>query len=298
MTLAQENVVLSLFGTAPDGLTSVEMQKLMFLISQDYAAPLYEFIPFEQGCYSPTLAADVHKLAERNLVKAVSEAGGRKRWMLTEKGYTGEVNRRAVAAYVRWFREKYPLRENELLADVYRRYPYYCIKSKIVKSVLPNDRDAWEAIDKARPATKTPLASIGYEGRTLENYLNALIRNGITILCDVRKNPISRKYGFSKATLQRACDGIGVAYRHYPDLGIPSSERSALNCQSDYDALFARYERDILPAANDSIAEIARLVTNDECVAVTCFEANPAQCHRTRVLVSIARKTGVEPELI
>ena len=60
MTLAQENVVLSLFGTAPDGLTSVEMQKLMFLISQDYAAPLYEFIPFEQGCYSPTLAADVH----------------------------------------------------------------------------------------------------------------------------------------------------------------------------------------------------------------------------------------------
>ena len=298
MTLAQENVVLSLFGTAPDGLTPIEMQKLMFLISQEYITPLYDFIPYEQGCYSPTLASDVHKLADRNLVKTISAPDGQKRWKLTEEGLSGAVNRRAVAAHVAQFRRKYPLRGMELLADIYRKYPYYCIKSKIIKSVLPNDKDALAAIERAKPRTKTPLASIGYEGRTFENYLNSLIRHGITILCDVRKNPISRKYGFSKATLQRACDGIGVSYRHYPELGIPSSERCVLNCQSDYDALFERYEREILPTADDSVAEIARLVSDGECVALTCFEANLAQCHRTRVLASITRKTGVEVEHI
>ncbi|WP_348602891.1 DUF488 family protein [Bartonella tribocorum] len=40
--------------------------------------------------------------------------------------------------------------------------------------------------------------TIGYEGKSLENYLNCLLENNIKILCDVRKNPISRKYGFSK----------------------------------------------------------------------------------------------------
>ena len=33
-------------------------------------------------------------------------------------------------------------------------------------------------------------------------------------------------------------------------------------------------------------------------VAFTCFEANPAQCHRTRVINAITRKTGVEAEQI
>ena len=32
------------------------------------------------------------------------------------------------------------------------------------------------------------LCTIGYEGRTLENYLNRLIRDGVTQLCDVRRN--------------------------------------------------------------------------------------------------------------
>ena len=154
------------------------------------------------------------------------------------------------------------------------------------------------AIRNAAPKTHTPLASIGYEGRSFENYLNALIKNGIKVLCDVRRNPISRKYGFSKATLENACKGIGVEYRHYPDLGIPSYERQELRCQTDYDNLFARYEKDILPKVGESVCEIARLVTAEECVALTCFEANPAQCHRTRVLAAITRKTGVEAELI
>ena len=299
MTLAQENSILSLIGTDPDGLLPIEIQKLMFIFSQEECqTPLYDFIPYQQGCYSPTLAADIHKLADRRLLRYSLGGHEKRRWMLTEEGQVRVVAHRHTAVRFASFRRAYPLRGKELLLDVYHRYPYFCIKSEIAELLLRDDNAALDAIRNAVPKTHTPLASIGYEGRSFENYLNALIMNGIKVLCDVRRNPISRKYGFSKATLENACKGIGVGYRHYPDLGIPSYERQELRCQADYDNLFARYERDILPKADEYVCEIARLITAEECVALTCFEANPAQCHRTRVLAAITRKTGVEAELI
>ena len=299
MTLVQENSILSLVGTDPDVLMPIEIQKLMFVFSQEECeTPLYDFIPYQRGCYSPTLAADVHKLADRRLLVRSTEGGENRHWSLSEEGQIRVVAHCRTALRFASFRRAYPLRGKELLLDVYRRYPYFCIKSEIAEMLLRDDAAALDAIKSATPKARTPLASIGYEGRSFENYLNALIMNGIKVLCDVRRNPISRKYGFSKATLENACKGIGVEYRHYPDLGIPSYERQELRCQADYDNLFARYEKDILPKADEYVCEIARLVTAEECVALTCFEANPAQCHRTRVLVAITRKTGVEAELI
>lgn len=299
MTLAQENSILSLIGTEPDGLMPIEIQKLMFVFSREEGgAPLYEFIPYEKGCYSPTLAQDVHRLAARRLLREIYPGTEKKRWALTEEGQTSVMSRRVTAERFARFRKNYRLRGKELLTDVYRRYPYFAIKSKIADLILRDDPAALEAIESARPKTKTPLASIGYEGRTFEDYLNSLIKNGITVLCDVRKNPISRKYGFSKSVLQNACDKVGIEYRHFPELGIPSHERQDLRCQDDYDELFARYEKEVLPKEGEALSVIERLVENGECVALTCFEANPAQCHRTRVLQVVERTTGVSSELI
>ena len=193
---------------------------------------------------------------------------------------------------------RYTVRGDELIADVYRRYPYYAINSKIKEERLCGDTAALRAIEAARPTKKIPLASIGYEGRSLENYGNALIANGISVLCDVRKNPISRKYGFSRSTLEKACKDIGIEYRHYPELGIPSYERQSLSCQADYDALFGRYEKSVLQDQSGLIDILANLVVLDVGVAFTCFEADPKRCHRTRILNAIRRKTGVAVELI
>ncbi len=40
--------------------------------------------------------------------------------------------------------------------------------------------------------------TIGYAEKSLENYLNCFMENNSKALCNVRKNPISRKHGFSK----------------------------------------------------------------------------------------------------
>lgn len=46
--------------------------------------------------------------------------------------------------------------------------------------------------------------TIGYEGRTRDEYLALLVGAAVTLLVDVRRNPISRKKGFSKRTLEPA----------------------------------------------------------------------------------------------
>ena len=137
------------------------------------------------------------------------------------------------------------------------------------------------------------LVTIGYEGRSLESYLNALLRDSVTLLCDVRRNPLSRKYGFSKSTLSKACEHVGLRYEHLPELGIASEERQALKTQADYDALFAVYERDQLPRQTAALARIRGWIEQDgQRVALTCFEAVPCQCHRHCVAEALARAGG------
>ena len=279
----------------PDGYEPVEIQKLMFLFTRvEEDVPSYEFFPYLRGGYSSTLRKDMERLVVKGWIRELPM----KRWVLTESGAVEAYSRRTTQGRFRDFVSRFPYRRNELISYVYRRYPYWAINSAVKEEVLGCDAEALQAVENAKPQSHLELASIGYEGRSLENYLNALIREGITILCDVRKNPISRKYGFSKATLEAACKGIDIEYRHYPQLGIPSEERRELNCQADYDQLFDWYERMVLPQQTDVLVELSNLVSTGCGVALTCFEANPAQCHRTRVLSAIERRTGISAKLI
>jgi len=132
------------------------------------------------------------------------------------------------------------------------------------------------------------LYTIGYEGRTLDNYLTILLNNGVTTLCDVRRNPISRKPGFSRRALARGCEGVGIRYEHLPELGIASERRRGLRTQSDYDALFADYERTWLPLQEGALRTIHGWIADGERVALTCYENTPDRCHRHCVADALA----------
>lgn len=179
------------------------------------------------------------------------------------------------------------------MAETYRRFPYYATRSEIAERVLAGDVAALARIEAARPAVKpVAITTIGYEGRTLESYLNELLRSGVTLLCDVRRNPLSRKYGFSKGTLSKGCEGVGLRYEHLPELGISSEQRQGLETQADYDALFADYEREALPLQGPALAKIREWVRSGERVALTCYERLPAQCHRHCVSDALERELG------
>ena len=65
-----------------------------------------------------------------------------------------------------------------------------------------------------------PLYTIGYQGRSLEEFLAVLRREGIGCVVDVRRNALSRKPGFSKTALREALAGAGIDYLHLRRLGI------------------------------------------------------------------------------
>src|SRR5690606_40792860 len=70
-------------------------------------------------------------------------------------------------------------------------------------------------------------------GISLEEYLLRLLKNDIKVLVDVRNNPLSMKFGFSKGQLRKFCDNLGIKYVHIPEVGIRSEQRQELKSQAE-----------------------------------------------------------------
>jgi hypothetical protein len=283
----RQRLLLALLDALGGAVGDRDFRALLFLYCQEPASGRpYEFVPHEDGAFSFTSYADRRKLVERGFL-----ADDEQEWRLTESGLKAASTRdKDVADFVR---RAHGMRGDELLAETHRRSPYYAIRSEIAGRVLCGDRDAQGRIEAARPApTSGPISTIGYEGRSLEAYLNVLLHAGVTLLCDVRRNPLSRKYGFSKKTLAAGCEGVGIRYEHLPELGIASEQRRGLKTQAEYDALFAEYEREYLPTQGGALEKIAGWARAGERVALTCYEVLPEQCHRHCVSEALERTFG------
>jgi len=291
MLFERQRLLLTLLDALDGPVANTDFQKLLFLYTQQFEeSPTYEFVPYKFGGFSFTSYADKRKLAEAGFL-----TGDDNHWQLTETGRqiarTQAVKPLVVA---RFCREHAELRGNALIAEQYRKFPYYATRSEIVDKILP-DAESHQRVAQARPKkARAGLVTIGYESRSLEAYLNLLLKNSVTLLCDVRRNPLSRKYGFSKGTLSKACEGVGIRYEHLPELGIASEERRDLKTQADYDALFTEYERTSLPKQTEALARIRGWLEQSERVALTCYEARPDQCHRHCVAEALERQLGQE----
>jgi hypothetical protein len=285
---ARQQKMLLLLDALGGSAGRLDFQKLLFLYCQEPTSGRpYEFVPYRFGAFSFTSYADCRKLVERGLL-----VDDEQHWHLTDQGRraVGSTPDMHLTAFVRRHRS---LRGDALVAETYRRFPYYATRSEIAERVLRGDEDAMARIEAARRRECTPgVLTIGYEGHTLESYLNALLRSGVTVLCDVRRNPISRKYGFSRGTLSHGCEGVGVRYEHLPELGIASEQRRGLVSQADYDALFAEYVRSSLPKQTKALARIAEWVCAGERVALTCYEHLPQRCHRHCIAEALEQRLG------
>ena len=173
-----------------------------------------------------------------------------------------------------------------LMKHTYISFPFYAIKCEVAEKILT--REELEKISKARPKSdKTVLFTIGYEGISLEEYLVRLLKNDVKVLVDVRNNPLSMKYGFSKSQLKKYCSSLEIEYVHIPEVGIQSAQRQELNTQSDYDNLFAVYRKENLSSTKNFQNEILQLLKQNKRIALTCFEANICQCHRKHLAEAI-----------
>lgn len=243
--------------------TTTDLQKLIFLHTKNGYSSYYDFIPYKYGPYSFQLAEDISILQQNGfLVKRDSHI------------YTNDsqISENILNIDIK--------RGDSLIKKVYRNYPYYAINSEIIDRLFSSPELDLLKNGKSQLKQSTQvLFTIGYEGKTIESFINLLIKNDIRLLCDVRKNPISRKFGFSKNKIQHVLNTIGIKYIHIPELGIESQKRLNLESIYDYQQLFQEY-RISLPQRKKYLEYVYFLLSDNVRIALMCYEKEPQMCHR------------------
>jgi hypothetical protein len=272
----RQKSLLLLLREAGGRLTRTDFQKLLFLANIECEEPHFEFVPYRYGSYSFQAADDLEILERLGWIALDS----REITTLETLDVQKCLPTRDVSHIVRQMKRYQKLRGKKLIRYVYNKYPYYALKSEIAEEVLDAEGcNAIKAIRKKIRRHDDVVFTVGYEGRKLETYINLLIQNDVRVLADVRCNPLSRKFGFSKRALQSLLPKLGIEYRHLPELGIVSSKRRGLSSHQEFKALFREY-RNELPNRTAALSLLKELIAEHSRVALTCFEANHRDCHR------------------
>jgi len=288
----RRKIILALLQLFDGQLDKIRLQKLLFLFTQRQAKSEYNFIPYSFGCYSYSANADMTTMVSKGMLgedeksfEKIDKTDYLKQLKATDLKLLQEIK----ANYSK-------MSATALMKHTYLNFPFYAIKSKAAENILT--KEEFDKINKSKPkGYKTVLFTIGYEGISLEEYLVRLLKNDIKVLVDVRNNPLSMKYGFSKSQLKKYCGSLGIQYVHIPEVGIQSEQRQELNTQSDYDKLFAVYRKNNLSKTTDSQIHILNLLKEHKRIALTCFEANICQCHRKHLAEAIEKLPAFEYEV-
>jgi hypothetical protein len=266
-TYKRQRFLLAFVRQLGSGVAATDLQKLVFLHTMEGDSDYYEFVPYKFGSYSFQLKDDLDILHRDGFVFL--------------ENTKDETRIKAIGDFDK--EDSYRIateRGSDLIRRAYREYPYYAINSEITGRLFRGEELArFNGSKRTYVKTGQILFTIGYEGKSIEAFINALVQNDIRLLCDVRKNPLSRKFGFSKGKLERITQTVGIRYIHIPDLGIESDKRSSLETAEDYRCLFEDYEK-ALQSREFILEEVYALLQTNTRIALMCFEHEAEMCHR------------------
>ena len=279
--LSRQRAILRLIENEGGSIARLRLVKLAFLLSRESGAPKvghYDFVPYKRGPFSFTLYHELRNLerdgwlAEQDHDVKLTECSTLETAFLGKEFLTliDEVSARHRS-----------IPTSAMVDGVYREYPWFTLNS-----------DAIGKRSVARPTAERAVYTVGYEGILVDALLDCLLRRGINRLIDVRCNPIARRYGFHKSTLNRLCGDVGIEYIHFAPLGVPSTWRANLSDHLSYERLFERYEREILPKQHLAVEKVACLVAQKPS-ALMCMEADHKSCHRSRLGAEVSRRTSL-----
>ncbi|MDR3188199.1 MAG: DUF488 domain-containing protein [Prevotellaceae bacterium] len=282
----RRKIILALLEASGGALSAISFQKLLFLLTRRQEVKAFDFVPYRYGCFSFQANQDIVTLKNRGYLHIAADDNSIH--LAKNECYAAQLSlfdRQHIAEVAAQFGD---FSQTDLVKYTYLHFPYYATKSTIAKKILTPD-EFKKVQQQIRTYPEPALFTIGYEGISLETYVNKLILHDVKTLCDVRKNAFSQKYGFSKSQLKMACEGVAIKYVHVPSLGITSDKRQHLQSQGDYDALFDDYKKTVLAQNAHDVKYLFDLLTQENRIALTCFEANVNQCHRKHLAETISQ---------
>lgn len=282
--LKRQKIVLGYLLKSPRVPLRTEFFKMVFLLRQETILEsehsFYDFLPYHYGPYSFSLEKELDELRRIGYVNGNGLSVNRE--LTDEATQACSVLDSKTQQAIDFIIARYGcLTKDDLIHYVYKKYPWFATRSKL------------NTVPQTIPLKKNAIYTAGYEGISIDRFLQKLLKAGIERVIDVRYNPLSRKYGFSKKSLCAFCERFGLEYIHIPDLGIPPKLRRHLKTYDDYQKLLDEYESSILPEVSDFRLRAGRLMAEKPSVLV-CFEADVRCCHRTRLAETITRDIGIE----
>jgi uncharacterized protein (DUF488 family) len=256
--------------------------KWLFLMGQETAVrerlPFYDFVPYRFGPFSFTVYSELARLAKAGLVADDLCVIEERKLEVDELAERLSTDVRAATTDIL---SRYgSLSSTDLLESVYSRYDWYASRSEL-------------RAPRVQEHQKQAVFTTGYEGESIDAFLDKLLRAGIRRVIDVRRNAYSQKYGFSGGPLKRMCTNVGMDYQHLPALGIPSNLRTDLSTQTKRQRLFRKYETELLPQQLPAQYRATELL-RERASVLLCVERNATDCHRGTLAPYLAAISGLE----
>lgn len=275
----RQKILLTMLQVADRPVSRMELTKWSFVLKHQSQSKggdsFYDFLPYHYGPFSFALYQEMDKL----VAQGYAAQGDSSHWVLGKTALP--TLDRTLGHEVRGVAQRLKNRHiDNLLDEIYTKFPEYTVNSKRLQLA-------------SRKIAAPAVYTSGYEGVSIDGFLNRLITTGIKHLIDVRRNPIARRYGFHRSTLKRLCESLDIAYTHLPELGIESEMRQSLETQEDYEALFERYRKSTLVDEKLAVERVAKLVRESPSVLV-CMEAQPKCCHRSHLAADVSKRSHLK----
>ena len=278
---SRQKVILRFLLKQTEGIGHTALMKWLFLFSRENPSSVssYSFVPYRYGPSS----FEVQQNISQTLAQYIEESDGKYRLRLGVESevavITNSIRALELHALDRIWSEVHFLSREALLSRVYNGYPWYASRSELVNGAARPDE------------AKLAVYTSGYEGKSVDAFLNNLLEQGIRGVLDVRRNAYSHKYGLSGPTLRSICNTLGMQYDHLPDLGVASELRKDLSGPDAHTKLFDEYEVN-LPTQADALLQAEEIIRQRP-TSLMCFEAKSECCHRGRLAPKIASQVGL-----
>lgn len=268
--------LLALISLMGGSLPNDKLHLLVCLLSHIDPNANYDFIPTASGPYSLKVEADLKALAKEGWLSYIEG------WALS----VPEAQLPTINAHQRKslqnLRSYYGDDHRALLRAIYQQAPFYLSRYGSLQTLF-DEQEMAQIKGTLHQEQRKRLYTMGYEGRSIENYLNLLLKYNIQVLVDVRANPYSRKFGYKKREMERGCELMGIRYEHVPELGIPKAMRQQVASNADFYHLLDHYEQSMLPQQTEALQYLNQLIDQEGSIILTCYEANPEDCHRLSI---------------
>jgi uncharacterized protein (DUF488 family) len=139
--------------------------------------------------------------------------------------------------------------------------------------------------------SQTPIYTIGYGKREIDEFLAVLNANAIAFVVDVRSKPYSKyKPDFSKHDLEQHLEQANIRYVFMGDTlgGLPDNLDCYTNGKVDYDKLT---QQDFY---QQGIGRLRRAYEQQLPIALMCSEGKPEQCHRSKLIGRTLTEAGLD----